>query len=47
MNKCKKCHETYTERPAQSREDGSPICPRCGEYEAFMAYCKTHHYDGS
>ena len=32
---CPKCGRVYTERPATSRVDGSPICPDCGTREAF------------
>ena len=32
---CPKCGQTYTERPAYSRVDGSPICPDCGTREAL------------
>ena len=32
---CPKCGRVYTERPATSRVDGSPICPDCGTREAL------------
>ena len=32
---CPKCGQVYTERPASSRVDGSPICPDCGTREAL------------
>ena len=32
---CPKCGRVYTERPASSRVDGSPICPDCGTREAL------------
>ena len=32
---CPKCGRVYTERPAPSRVDGSPICPDCGTREAL------------
>ena len=32
---CPKCGQAYTERPAYSRVDGSPICPDCGTREAL------------
>ena len=32
---CPKCGRVYTERPASSRVDGSPICPDCGPREAL------------
>ena len=32
---CRKCGRVYTERPASSRVDGSPICPDCGTREAL------------
>ena len=32
---CPKCGVSYTARPAQSRLDGSPICPDCGTREAL------------
>ena len=32
---CQKCGQAYTERPAYSRVDGSPICPDCGTREAL------------
>ena len=32
---CPKCGQAYTERPATSRVDGSPICPDCGTREAL------------
>ena len=32
---CPKCGPVYTERPASSRVDGSPICPDCGTREAL------------
>ena len=32
---CPKCGRVYTERPANSRVDGSPICPDCGTREAL------------
>lgn len=32
---CPKCGRVYTERPASSRVNGSPICPDCGTREAL------------
>lgn len=32
---CPKCGRVYTEQPATSRVDGSPICPDCGTREAL------------
>ncbi len=32
---CPKCGRVYTDRPAYSRVDGSPICPDCGTREAL------------
>lgn len=32
---CPKCGRVYTERPASSRVDSSPICPDCGTREAL------------
>lgn len=32
---CPKCGRVYTDRPASSRVDGSPICPDCGTREAL------------
>lgn len=32
---CPKCGRVYTERPALSRVDNSPICPDCGTREAL------------
>ena len=32
---CHKCGKAYTERPALSRIDYSPICPDCGTREAL------------
>ena len=32
---CPKCGKRYTERPALSRIDYSPICPDCGTREAL------------
>ena len=32
---CPKCGRVYTERPASSRVEGSPICPDCGTREAL------------
>lgn len=32
---CPKCGKAYTERPALSRIDYSPICPDCGTREAL------------
>lgn len=34
---CPKCGKVYTERPACSREDNSPICPDCGTREALAS----------
>lgn len=34
---CPKCGKSYTERPAISRADNSPICPDCGTREALDA----------
>lgn len=34
---CPKCDQSYTERPAISRADNSPICPDCGTREALDA----------
>ena len=34
--RCPKCGRVYTERPATSRVDGSPICPDCGTREALL-----------
>ena len=34
---CPKCGQDYTERPATSRIDGSPICPECGIREALQS----------
>lgn len=35
LQTCPKCGQVYTERPAYSRVDGSPICPDCGMREAL------------
>ena len=32
---CPKCGQIYTDRPANSRVDGSRICPDCGTREAL------------
>ena len=32
---CPRCGQTYTDRPATSRVDNSPICPDCGTREAL------------
>lgn len=34
---CPKCGQVYTDRPAQSREDGTMICPDCGTREALAS----------
>lgn len=35
---CPRCGQTYTDRPAQSREDSSiMICPDCGTREALAS----------
>jgi transposase-like protein len=32
---CPRCGQTYTDRPAISRADNTPICPDCGTREAL------------
>ena len=32
---CPRCGQTYTDRPAISRVDNTPICPDCGTREAL------------
>lgn len=36
-NICGRCGKTFTEVPAMSRIDNSPICPECGLKEALYA----------
>ena len=32
---CPRCGQTYTDHPAISRADNTPICPDCGTREAL------------
>lgn len=38
---CQKCGNEFTERPAKSRIDNSPICSLCGHKEALDAAIKA------
>ena len=36
---CPRCGERYSDPPALSRADNkTPVCPKCGTIEAFIAY---------